>query len=187
MASFGTQKALMVERFDRRWKNIAPGAQNVAGFTPASGVWIARLPQEDFCQVTATSPGKKYEQDGGPSMRASLTPLYDVLSAWPIIGHGPHLVSIHKAKLAMAVRSKNAHYKMREIQARHWLTLAQSCCAGDVWPKMLAMTEAIDAALSRAQALLPSDFPAQIWEAVHRGVKSQAALFLEEARGCSLR
>ncbi len=232
MATFGKQKVLVVERFDRRWQNIAPGAQNDAGFTPAEGVWIARLPQEDFCQVTGTSPSNKYEQDGGPSMRTclehlagsqqaeqdrasfvltqlafwllaatdghaknfsifhhagghySLTPLYDVLSAWPIIGHGPNLVSIHKAKLAMAMRSKNAHYKIREIQARHWLTLAHSCGAGGVWPKMLAMTEELEAALSRVQAILPQDFPAPIWEAVHHGMRSQAALFLEEARGC---
>jgi serine/threonine-protein kinase HipA len=27
-----------------------------------------RLPQEDFCQATATAPGLKYESDGGPGM-----------------------------------------------------------------------------------------------------------------------
>lgn len=231
MATFGKQKVLVVERFDRRWQSIAPGVQNGAGFTPASGVWIARLPQEDLCQVTGTAPGKKYEQDGGPSIRTCLdhlagsqqadldrtnfvltqlafwllaatdghaknfsifhhaggnyrlTPLYDVLSAWPIIGHGSNLVSIHKARLAMAVRSKNVHDKIREIQARHWLSLAQSCGAGGVWPKMLALAEAVDAALNRVQAILPQDFPAQVWEAVHSGVRSQTALFLEEAKG----
>ena len=228
MATFGKQKVLVVERFDRRWQTIAPGAQNAAGFTPPEGTWIARLPQEDFCQVTGTSPGKKYEQDGGPSIRTclehlasskqadldrthlvlaqlafwllaatdghaknfsifhhaggnySLTPLYDVLSAWPIIGNGPNLVSIHKAKLAMAVRSKNAHYKIRESQARHWRNLAQSCGTGDVWQKMLAMTHEVNAALSRVENILPPDFPAQVWDAVHSGVTSQATLFLSE-------
>ncbi len=75
MATFGKQKVLVVERFDRRWQGIAPGVQNDAGFTPAEEDWIARLPQEDFCQVTGTSPGKKYEQDGGPSIRACLDDL----------------------------------------------------------------------------------------------------------------
>ena len=229
MATFGKQKVLVVERFDRRWQGIAPGVQNDAGFTPAEEVWIARLPQEDFCQVTGTSPGKKYEQDGGPSIRAcldhlagsqqadldrtnfvltqlafwllaatdghaknfsifhhaggnySLTPLYDVLSAWPIIGHGPNQISIHKAKLAMALRAKNAHYKIREIQARHWLNLAQICGAGGVWQKMMAMTEGIDSALNRVQAILPPDFPASVWDSVRNGVRSQAALFLSES------
>jgi serine/threonine-protein kinase HipA len=230
MATFGKQKVLVVERFDRRWQGIAPGVQNDAGFTPAEDDWIARLPQEDFCQVTGTSPGKKYEQDGGPSIRAcldhlagsqqadldrtnfvltqlafwllaatdghaknfsifhhaggnySLTPLYDVLSAWPIIGHGPNQISIHKAKLAMALRAKNAHYKIREIQARHWLNLAQSCGAAGVWQKMVTMTEDVDSALNRVQAILPPDFPASVWNSVRNGVRSQAALFLSESK-----
>ena len=32
-----------------------------------------------------------------------LTPLYDVLSAWPIIGNGPNMVSPRRVKLAMAM------------------------------------------------------------------------------------
>jgi serine/threonine-protein kinase HipA len=229
MATFGAQKVLVVERFDRRWQGTAPGDQHRDGFFPPNGTWIARLPQEDFCQATGTSPHKKYEQDGGPSIRDcmgllagsqqadldrthfvlaqlafwllaatdghaknfsifhhaggnySFTPLYDVLSAWPIIGHGANLLSLQKAKLAMAVRSKNAHYRIREIQARHWHNLANSCGAGGVWPKMLAMAQQADAALNRVQPILPHDFPVQIWDAVSEGVKSQANLFLNEA------
>ena len=58
IAVFGQQKVLVVERFDRRW---------VAGNT-----WIARLPQEDFCQATGTAPADKYESDGGPGIAACL-------------------------------------------------------------------------------------------------------------------
>jgi serine/threonine-protein kinase HipA len=51
---FEDQKALVVERFDR---------------TPSSdGSWIIRLPQEDLCQATATSPLRKYQSDGGPGI-----------------------------------------------------------------------------------------------------------------------
>ena len=49
-----------------------------------------------------------------------MTPFYDVLSAWPIIGHGPNQLAYQKAELAMAVRSKNAHWKLKDIQPRHW-------------------------------------------------------------------
>jgi len=54
MEIFGTQKVLVVERFDRRLS--------------ADGKWFMRLPQEDFCQATATSPALKYESDGGPGI-----------------------------------------------------------------------------------------------------------------------
>ena len=45
-------------------------------------------------------PGGAYE----------LTPLYDVLSAYPVIGTGANQLSPFKVKMAMAVRSKNTHH-----------------------------------------------------------------------------
>ena len=43
-----------------------------------------------------------------PQGAYGLTPLYDVMSAWPLIGEGPGLLSEHKIRLAMAIRSTNA-------------------------------------------------------------------------------
>jgi serine/threonine-protein kinase HipA len=54
MEKFGEQPALVVERFDRRMA--------------ADGKWFMRLPQEDFCQATATPSAVKYESDGGPGI-----------------------------------------------------------------------------------------------------------------------
>jgi serine/threonine-protein kinase HipA len=58
IAKFGDQTVLAVERFDREWMD--------------KGKWIARLPQEDFCQALGVPPEKKYEHDGGPGMRTCL-------------------------------------------------------------------------------------------------------------------
>ncbi len=55
METFGEQKVLVVERFDRR--------------LAADGKWILRLPQEDFCQATATPAALKYENEGGPGIQ----------------------------------------------------------------------------------------------------------------------
>lgn len=73
--SFEGQKTLVVERFDRRWQAIAPGQQNNGGFEPGCDVWIARLPQEDFCQITGRSPRQKYESQGGPGIAKCLEQL----------------------------------------------------------------------------------------------------------------
>lgn len=54
MATFGDQPVLIVERFDRAWMD--------------DGAWIARLPQEDFCQALGLPPHKKYESAGGPGI-----------------------------------------------------------------------------------------------------------------------
>ncbi|WP_028225529.1 type II toxin-antitoxin system HipA family toxin [Paraburkholderia ferrariae] len=52
--TFGAQKVLSVERFDRAWSTR--GA-------------LLRLPQEDFCQALGVPPHRKYESQGGPGMR----------------------------------------------------------------------------------------------------------------------
>lgn len=54
---FEDRKALVVTRFDRSRQVGAKGQE-----------WIARLPQEDFCQALGYSPLKKYESDGGPGI-----------------------------------------------------------------------------------------------------------------------
>lgn len=54
---FEDQKALAVTRFDRAWQQGSNGRE-----------WIARLPQEDFCQALGQPPDRKYEKDGGPGI-----------------------------------------------------------------------------------------------------------------------
>lgn len=53
IADFGTQRVLVVERFDRRWTEDQR---------------LFRLPQEDGCQALSVPPTLKYESDGGPGM-----------------------------------------------------------------------------------------------------------------------
>lgn len=46
-----------------------------------------------------------------------LTPLYDVLSAWPVVG----------ARLAMALHATNTDYRISETRARHFVDTARAC------------------------------------------------------------
>lgn len=52
--TFDGVKALVVERFDRRWAEDRS--------------WLIRLPQEDMCQALGVPPALKYESDGGPGI-----------------------------------------------------------------------------------------------------------------------
>ena len=58
METYGGQPVLIVERFDRQWMD--------------DETWIARLPQEDFCQALGLPPEKKYESAGGPGILTCL-------------------------------------------------------------------------------------------------------------------
>jgi serine/threonine-protein kinase HipA len=74
-----------------------------------------------------------------------MTPLYDVLSAWPIIGPGANQLPIQDVKLAMSVRGRTRHYRLREIQARHWRALASRAGSSKLWQRMQELVATADA------------------------------------------
>ncbi len=53
IATFGRRRVLVVERFDRRWRNKDQ---------------LLRLPQEDFCQALSVPSTRKYQSHGGPGL-----------------------------------------------------------------------------------------------------------------------
>ena len=217
ITSFGRRKVLVVERFDRTL--LLP-----QGKAP----WLARLPQEDFCQALGVAGERKYESDGGPGIRSILrqldtsnraefdklvfvkaqlafwlmaatdghaknfsiflergggfhmTPLYDVLSAWPIMGTGPNHVHPRRAKLAMALRGKSAHYHLHEIHTRHWQALAQQSGVLGAFDQMMALVLQVPQALDEVEAMLPPDFPQRVFKPIRAGMQAQAEKFIDE-------
>nr|WP_232834548.1 type II toxin-antitoxin system HipA family toxin [Rhodoferax ferrireducens] len=209
LGDFNGTKALIVERFDRRW-------------TPDRKA-LLRLPQEDMCQATGTSPLIKYEVDGGPGMdrilsllatseqrdldrtnffRAqllfwllcapdghaknfsihlaprgafSMTPLYDVLSAYPMLGKRANQINPFKVKLAMAVRGKNPHWKMRDVLRRHWNEAARRNGIGDSAESLIEeMLQITPAVIERVRAALPAQFPAHVADSILAGLQDAA-------------
>lgn len=112
-----------------------------------------------------------------PGGRYRMTPLYDVISEWPLIGTSPSALQYKKVKLAMAVRGKTAHYKLAEIQRHHWQALATRSGVDDAWDAMLGMTQRLDAALTAVERQLPGDFPAPLARMVFEGVRRHLAQF----------
>ncbi len=115
-----------------------------------------------------------------PGGRYQLTPLYDVLSAHPVLGVGPSKISPHKAKLAMAVRTKNAHWKMKDILRRHWLELGTryGVVTADGRPVHAVLDDLVartPAALAQVRAQLPPGFPAEVADSILAGVQGAAA------------
>jgi serine/threonine-protein kinase HipA len=106
-----------------------------------------------------------------------LTPLYDVLSMWPIIGSGSNQLSPRRAKLAMALRSTNTHYHLHEIQTRHWKQLAAQSGVAEAFDRMVDLVKSVPAALDTVEATLPEGFPAKVWKPVRSGMLAHAARF----------
>ena len=215
--SFAGTKALVVERFDRRWSS--------------AGDTLLRLPQEDMCQALGYSPNKKYEADGGPGIAAiakflmqgeqpardretffrsqvlfwllaapdghaknfsvsigrrgayQLTPLYDIISAYPLM----HAQEIHprRLKMAMAVRGKNKHYNWQELRPRHFISTAQTIGitphrAAELVESMLQEAPQVTA---RIREKVDGAIPQRVAEPILSGIGSVAERHLEEMIG----
>jgi serine/threonine-protein kinase HipA len=110
----------------------------------------------------------------------ALTPLYDVLSFHPMFGAGPGKLAPQRVRMAMAVRSKNAHWRMREITRRHWAELGRRHGIVDAEGRGVdtvidAVAGAVAAVVDDVSARLPAGFPASVAEAIFAGLKSNAA------------
>lgn len=112
-----------------------------------------------------------------PRGRFQLTPLYDVMSAYPVLGDGASQWSPREIKLAMALLGKNRHYEMFGIQRRHFNSTAQKVGYGPsaepVIEDILARTPA---AIAAVQAELPPGFSTCVADTVLGGLERAAAV-----------
>jgi len=107
--------------------------------------------------------------------RFQLTPLYDVLSIWPVMGDGPNRISWHDARLAMAVRGKNKHYLLKDIQRRHFNATAALCGLGEsAEPMIKDVLAATPAVIASVQKDLPAGFPQHVLDAILQGLMKSA-------------
>jgi len=213
---FGNQKALVVERFDRR-------------YIAEQNYWV-RLPQEDFCQALGKPSSAKYEIDNGPGMleiarvlqvsetperdvalflRAQilfwmlaasdghaknfsiylhaggsfqLTPIYDVLSAWPIVGNATNTLDYQKLRMAMAWQGDaNRHYRMRDVQRRHLAETARRCGYGEqIETALQELVQHVPLAIAEAGRQLPAGFPMDVFETISEGLQGMARKIRDE-------
>jgi serine/threonine-protein kinase HipA len=211
IATFGEQKALVVERFDRQLHS--------------SGRYWLRLMQEDMAQATGTPWHRKYQSDGGPGVvelarilrgsvesqkdlavlfqsqvlfwmlaatdghaknfslrilpagRFRLTPLYDVLSAWPVIGRKANELPIEKIRMAMAVPGERPHYLWKSIHRRHFDSMARKLGLAAQGATLIdEMTAKTSAVITRVQRDLPKGFPQAVLERTLDGLRQSAGI-----------
>lgn len=140
------------------------------------------LAQLAFWLLAATDGHGKnfsiFHQRGGTY---ALTPLYDVLSAWPILGHGRNELAPERARLAMAVRGRRPHYRIDEITGRHWRELAQRTGVANLWDRMQTLVAQTSAAFERIEARLPPGFPQRVYTQIRAGVSNQSRRFADTA------
>ncbi len=106
-----------------------------------------------------------------PAGRFQLTPLYDVLSAWPVIGKRANEIPPEKVKLAMAVPGERPRYLIKSIQRRHFETLAKKLGLGTGEALIEDTLARTDSVIEAAQRGLPRGFPQTLLDRVLTGIR----------------
>lgn len=98
-----------------------------------------------------------------------LTPIYDVLSAYPPIKLGQ--IQYEKAKFAMAI-GDNRHYKLKEIQRRHWLQTAKKANypLGEMSRILEEVADQTSSVVDLVSKSLPDNFPSKISKPIFEGM-----------------
>lgn len=98
-----------------------------------------------------------------PGGAYQLTPRYDVLSAFPVLGTAKKMLSPKKIKMAMAVEGTNRHYHWHTILTRHWQETARRCGMAGRYPELLeSLIEETPKVIAAVSARLPKNFPDQV-------------------------
>lgn len=110
------------------------------------------------------------EKDG----RFRLTPLYDIMSAYPILGHGDKLMPPKKLKLAMAFSGKNRHYEWAKIEPRHLRETARRCgMESSIDTIINRLATGVPRIVTELSTALPRGFPASIADPIFNGLEKQ--------------
>ena len=112
--------------------------------------------------------------EAGGSYR--LAPLYDILSAYPLMGREQGQLPMQRIKMAMAVYGANRHYEWSRMEPRHWVETGRRCGIAEETTRglMNEIGESTGGVLERVGQRIPSSFPNQLQEAILSGVKSSA-------------
>jgi serine/threonine-protein kinase HipA len=110
-----------------------------------------------------------------PGGRFQLTKLYDVMSAYSVMGDGPNLWSPLEVKMAMALQGKNRHYHMHNILRRHFNSTARKVGYADNAESIIKdILQCTQAAIEEVNANLPPGFNQKVADTILGGVRDAA-------------
>lgn len=105
--------------------------------------------------------------------RFRMTPLYDIMSAYPVMGSGNSRIPPERLKLAMAFTGKNRHYEWNKVGSRHFRDTAKLCSfQGEIDKVILDLIDSVPMAISHVSSELPSTFPDSVATPILEGLEN---------------
>lgn len=113
------------------------------------------------------------ERDG----RFRLTPLYDIMSAYPVLGKGTGFIPPQKLKMAMCFTGKNRHYEWERIHPGHIRETARLSGMESIIDAILSkLVREIPHAIEATNKVLPKDFPAEVADRIYEGMPERVSV-----------
>lgn len=105
-----------------------------------------------------------------PAGQYQLTPLYDIMSAHPMLAKKQ--LQAQKIKMAMALKGKNSHYHWHTLQRRHFIETAKTVHYSPEKAEALLdeMLAKVDIVIQQVSAKLPPEFPLHIAKPIFKGM-----------------
>jgi serine/threonine-protein kinase HipA len=109
--------------------------------------------------------------------RFQLTPIYDVISAYPLVGNREY--DRQKVIMAMALSGKNRHYKWGEMLPRHWFEESRKSNFHRTEMQMIIeqTLSKLDRVIQKVVSELPKSVPDDISTSIFDGMKEAARRF----------
>ena len=106
--------------------------------------------------------------------RFELTPVYDVISAYPLTEK--RQIELRNLKMAMALNGKNKHYNWDEIMPRHWFDESRKVDfpASEMQAIIDKVLASLDSVIDDVTSRLPAGFPEDIAKPIFDGMKKAA-------------
>jgi serine/threonine-protein kinase HipA len=104
--------------------------------------------------------------------RYGLTPLYDIMSAYPLMDKKQ--LEAKKIKMAMALQGKNNHYHWHELQRRYFLETAKAVNYSVKRAEYILdeMLEKVELVIAKVTHQLPIEFPTRISQSIFDGMRA---------------
>ncbi len=109
--------------------------------------------------------------------RFRLTPLYDVISAYPFVAK--RQLELKKMSMAMALNGKNKHYRLHEIVPRHWFDESKKVNfpENEMQTIIDQTLGKIESVINKVTSQLPEGFPEDISGPIFDGLTNAAKRF----------
>lgn len=102
----------------------------------------------------------------------NLAPLYDVISAFPLVAQKQ--LDQRRLQMAMALIGKNRHYEWDKILYRHWLSTAKAChfSSAEMEAIIVETLGRIDQVIDEVSRQLPESFPYSVSGPIFDGMRA---------------